>query len=101
VFIDQANDVEKSWQVQMMDQTYSRADKTYIYLGTSSRYSEEAIRSFSAFGRRALQHGIVNLHNGRNANDTFEFGYERWTWNSRESQGGHLINQVIRKIETP
>lgn len=99
--MDQANDKEKSWQVQMMDKIYSRADKTYIYLGPSSRFSDEAVRTFLAYGRRALQGDILGLHNSSDANDTLEFGYERWTWDPQDSQGGQLINEVIRKIETP
>lgn len=84
-----------------MDQIYSHAVKTFIYVGPSSRFSEEAVRSFSTYGCLALQRGILDLHDGHDANDTFEFGYERWTWGPQESQGGQLINKVIQRIETP
>lgn len=93
--------MEKSWQVHLMDQIYSHASKTFIYVGPSSRFSEEAVRSFSAHGCLALQRGILDLHDGHDANDTFEFGYERWTWGPQESQGGQLIDEIIQRIETP
>lgn len=53
--INQSDDHEKSWQVQMMDQIYSNAIKTFIYLGLATSISDEALDTFTAYGNEALQ----------------------------------------------
>ncbi|KAH6615016.1 heterokaryon incompatibility protein-domain-containing protein [Boeremia exigua] len=99
--INQADDAEKSWQVQMMDQIYLGATKTFVYLGPSTRESYEAIRSFSFYGRKALQYGILNLTSGPNPNEPFEFGYERWTLGPSDVHGKKIIDKIIRNMQDP
>ena len=77
VCMNQIDDAEKSWQVQMMDKIYLRAARTLVYLGPSTKTSNEAVQTFSVYGRQALQHGIHDLVSEPQLGDSFEFGYER------------------------
>lgn len=99
--INQTSDVEKSWQVKMMDQIYSRAANTFVYLGPPTRESYEAMRTFSAYGRKALKYGILSLSSGPSPTDPFEFGYERWTLGPADSYGRKIITQVVHDMHDP
>ncbi|KAJ8117591.1 hypothetical protein OPT61_g1242 [Boeremia exigua] len=85
----------------MMDQIYRRASETFVWLGTSTTESSEAIRSFSAYGLEALQYGIFDLSSRPDPTDSFEFGYERWTLGLPDPYGKHMMNKVIHNMHDP
>lgn len=83
-----------------MDSIYSQASETLIYLGPSTKESVEALRTFNTYGHMALRYGILELYNERDPNDTFRFGYERWTLGPRDSYGTKILSEVISKIQS-
>lgn len=55
VCMNQADSEEKSWQVQMMDDIYSRACRTLIYLGSDIDGAGQTLALFASYGRQAMQ----------------------------------------------
>ncbi|RYP19998.1 hypothetical protein DL765_003047 [Monosporascus sp. GIB2] len=51
--INQENDAEKSWQVELMKDIYSRAKDVLAWLGPPDAESELAMKYLDSFGRKA------------------------------------------------
>ncbi|KAI1746850.1 HET-domain-containing protein [Xylaria castorea] len=63
--INQRNDIEKTWQVRLMREIYSKADHVLAWLGPSDRESQRAMEYLDALGEEALLCGFYhNLHIG-------------------------------------
>ncbi|CAI6332541.1 unnamed protein product [Periconia digitata] len=58
--IDQSHEWEKSRQVAHMDNIYSNAMGTLIFLGSEAGDSEVLMASLDAIGQRAVEHGVFD-----------------------------------------
>lgn len=88
--IDQENDQEKSWQVELMKDIYRQATQVYAWLGPADCDSDHVMDYLNTFGAKAEACGIKNVE-----------GHHMEIWRSLASQkaAGHnpmQPNVVIR-----
>jgi hypothetical protein len=63
VCINQSDNQEKSWQVQLMSDIYARADHVAVWLGPVDATSDAVMEYFRSFGTKAIECGIdSHLH---------------------------------------
>jgi Heterokaryon incompatibility protein (HET) len=88
ICINQADETEKSQQVEMMAEIYKRASEVLVWLGPSEDGSKEALEVFKRIGNEALllhgkrQHtdGDANNHNRKEPADKDMFDAIRSKW---------------------
>jgi Heterokaryon incompatibility protein (HET) len=56
--INQTDDEEKSWQVQLMKEIYQRADHVSVWLGPADATSDTVMDFLHSFGTKAMACGI-------------------------------------------
>jgi Heterokaryon incompatibility protein (HET) len=61
ICIDQTNDQEKSWQVELMGDIYKQATQVYAWLGRASCGSDQVIDYLNTFGAKAEACGIYGI----------------------------------------
>ncbi|KAK3635439.1 hypothetical protein LTR56_014723 [Elasticomyces elasticus] len=61
--INQADNVEKGYQVRRMHDIYSRARRTIVWLGPESDGSDMAMRALRDTGSAAMEGGLLDHHN--------------------------------------
>jgi len=59
--LDQKNDLEKSWQVELMADIYRQASQVYDWLGQADRDSDQVMDYLNRFGERVEACGIFNV----------------------------------------
>ncbi|KAF4948552.1 hypothetical protein FGADI_9547 [Fusarium gaditjirri] len=63
ICIEQSNDLEKSWQIMQMRETFSHAKIVYLWLGTGTIESDVTMDFISRVGPRAQSCDVTNLWN--------------------------------------
>ncbi|KAK5077831.1 hypothetical protein LTR64_003769 [Lithohypha guttulata] len=60
--INQEDDVEKSWQVNLMKDIYQRASQVLAWLGPACDDSDQVMKFLNTIGRKAEACGVTSVH---------------------------------------
>jgi hypothetical protein len=59
--INQSNDEEKSWQIQLMQEIYGQADYVRVWLGPADATSDSTMDFLKAFGAKTMAYGLDSI----------------------------------------